>query len=134
MALKNEIADNLVTIAIILSLPTSFSTLQMILMSLNDQSTEDVTAKILAEESCRQETAAQSAFSAKFRPGNKSGKDGSKDKENGREKKKCNMCGKHHTGECQKKAGQKDDKPKDNKAKGNAMAKVALYTSYCSRG
>ena len=65
-ALKNKIKDNLVAITIILSLPPSYSTLQTILMSEDAQSTEGITAKILAKESHRQETAAQSAFMAKF--------------------------------------------------------------------
>jgi gag-polypeptide of LTR copia-type/Domain of unknown function (DUF4219) len=117
-ALKNEIKDNLVAITIILSLPASYSTLQTILMSLDSQSTEDVTAKILAEESRRWETAAQSVFMAKFHSAVKRNKDSSK------KKKKCKNCGKHHAGECRKpKNDQKEEKIE--KGKGDAVAKIA---------
>ena len=119
IALKNEIKDNLVAIAIILSLPPSYSTLQTILMSQDAQSTEDIAAKILAKESCRQETAAQSAFMAKFHSMTKS-KDVSKEKKSRQRKKKCDSCKRHHAGKCKKpKADTKEEKPKE------AVAKVA---------
>ena len=126
-ALKNEINDNLVAIAIILSLPSSYSTLQTILMSHDSQTTEDVIAKILSKESRRKEAAAQTAFLAKFRSTAKSGKDGSKEKK--KRKKKCKNCDKQHAGECNKpKAEAKDEKAAD-KPKTEAVAKVAIAES-----
>ena len=89
-ALNNGISDNLLAIAIILSLPASYSTLQTILMSQETQSTEDVMAKIYAEEARRQESATQSAFMARFRSGNKGEKSTEKKK---RTRKKCEFCG-----------------------------------------
>ena len=88
-------------------------------MSQDAQSTEDVAAKILAKESRRRETAAQSAFMAKFHSMTKL-KDASKEKKSRQRKKKCENCDKRHAGECKKpKTDTKEEKPKE------AVAKVA---------
>jgi hypothetical protein len=106
-SLKHEIKDSLVAIAIILSLPASYSTLQTILMSHDSQTTEDVIGKILSEESLRWEQATQSAFLAKFKLGNKS-KDKSK-KDGHKKKPKCDTCRKHHNSECRKVKEKKEE-------------------------
>ena len=80
--------DKLVTIAIILSLPISYSTLQTILVSHDSQTTEDITAKILSEESRKKEAAVQTTFLARFYSTAKSEKDTSKEKK----KKNCKNC------------------------------------------
>jgi hypothetical protein len=121
--------DSLVAIAMIISLPPSYSTLSTILMSTSDKlSIDSVISQVLIEEKSRKASSSQSALFAKG-PGQQKAKSESKDK---KKQKKCNYCSKlyHVEKDCRKKkadeaakGGADKEKPKEPKA--DLSAKVA---------
>jgi hypothetical protein len=124
--------DTLVAIAMVISLPESYSTIRTILMSSEDKLSPDtVVAQVLIEEKSRNNSTAQTALVAHM--GGK-GKGSRKDGKDGNQLKKCSYCKKkgHIKDECRKlKAHQesKESKPTDSKSTekkdGDLAAKVA---------
>jgi Reverse transcriptase (RNA-dependent DNA polymerase)/gag-polypeptide of LTR copia-type/GAG-pre-integrase domain len=125
-----KLEDALVAIAIVLSLPESYSTLRTILMSTEDKLLPDsVISQILIEEKSRKNPA-QTALLAH------GGKGKGKDQKGDKSKKKCSYCKKkgHVKEECRrlKSAENKDQKPsasnssEKEKKDGELTAKVAV--------
>ena len=125
-----KLEDALVAIAIVLSLPESYSTLRTILMSTEDKLLPDsVISQILIEEKSRKNPA-QTALLAH------GGKGKGKDQKGDKLKKKCSYCKKkgHIKEECRrlKAAENKDQKPSTSngsekeKKDGDLTAKVAV--------
>ena len=119
--------DQLIAIAIVISLPPSYETLKTILTSSDDKlTTEKVTAQVLRQEKDRKHGSeiALLARHGQFKKG-KGGNAGGKGKDSKDEKKKvkCGFCGKkgHGEEECRKKQATieklKQDKPKELTAK-----------------
>ena len=139
MSLGLKLEDALVAIAIVLSLPESYSTLRTILMSTEDKLLPDsVVAQILIEEKS-QKNPAQTALLAHGKRGK--GKE-SKDQKGDKAKKKCTYCKKkgHMKDECRrlKPDENKEGKPstsssseKEKKDK-ELTAKVAVMTESSS--
>ena len=123
-----KLEDALIVIAMVISLPESYSTLRMILMSTEDKILPDsVIAQVLIEEKSCKNTTAQTALLAH------SGKGKGKEQEKGdKEKKKCSYCKKkgHIRDECRhlKAAKNKEHKmstSEKEKKDGELTAKVA---------
>ena len=121
--------DTLVAIAMVISLPESYSTICTILMSSEDKLSPDtVVAQVLIEEKSRNNSTVQTALIAHMgRKGKGSGKDG----KDGNKLKKCSYCKKkgHVKDECRKLKAHLESKPSDSKStkkkEGNLTAKVA---------
>jgi hypothetical protein len=136
-SLGQPLDDTLVAVAMVISLPVSYATLRMILMSSSDRlTTETIIVQVLVEERQRQANNSQSALIAKG-PAQKN-KLQHKDKKKSREKcAYCQIPG-HAEKDCQKKkaaeeaakSGKQNKKDKEKaKEKPDLSAKAAHATS-----
>ena len=121
--------DALVAIAMVISLPESYSTIRTILMSSEDKLSPDtVVAQVLIEEKSRKNSTAQTALVAQT---GRKGKGPAKDGKDGNKLKKCSYCKKkgHIKDECRKLKAHLESKPSDSKSaekkEGDLTAKVA---------
>ena len=131
-SLGQALDDSLIAIAMVISLPTSYSTLRTILMSTSDKITiEGTISQILVEEKSRRTPETQSALVAKApeKPKHTS-------KSEKRKPGNCNYCKKpgHWEKECRKKKAEKPkaeakDDEKSDKPKTELSAKIAAVVS-----
>ncbi|OBZ71294.1 Retrovirus-related Pol polyprotein from transposon TNT 1-94 [Grifola frondosa] len=126
-SLGQKLDDSLIAIAMVISLPSSYSTLRTILMSTQDKlSSDNVVTQVLNEEKSRRDASPQSAFFTKTSGTKQKAKSG-KFKSDGKGAKKCSYCkNKGHTkDECRKRkadTASKEDPPKEKS--GDLAAKV----------
>ena len=114
--------DSLVAIAMVISLPPTYSTLWTILMAAADRLTMDaVINQVLIEEKSRKVSSTHSALAAKTTGRSKQKGKGKVSKED-KEKKLCTYCSKsgHTEDECWAKRAAKRSKEKDNASKEQA--------------
>ena len=129
-----KLEDSLIAIAMVISLPESYSILRTIVMSIQDRlSPDSVIAQVLIEEKS-QRNPVQTALLAHEKKGKEKNKKGDK------EKKKCTYCKKtgHFEKDCQKKKADenKNNKPSTSnnseKKEGDLTAKVATMAESSS--
>ena len=138
-SLGQPLDDSLVAVAMVISLPATYSTLRTILMSTSDKlSIDTVIAQVLVEEKSRQTSNGQSALVAKGPNKSKNKDSKSKDpKSKKTNQKKCSYCKRtgHDEKECWKRKAEEADKSKaagekeKPKEKTDLSAKVAHMSS-----
>ncbi|KIK12904.1 hypothetical protein PISMIDRAFT_18377 [Pisolithus microcarpus 441] len=132
-SLGQPLDDSLIAIAMVISLPSSYATLRMILMSTDDKlSVDAVISQVLIEEKSQKATTGQSALTEKMSGQQRKAKDEKR-------KLKCTYCKKtgHIEEDCRRKKADEaakttasDEKNKANeKDKGELNAKVAHMSS-----
>ena len=134
--LGQPLEDSLVAIAMVISLPPTYSTLRTILMAAADKLTMDaVINQVLIKEKLRKFSSAHSALTAKMAGRSKQKGKGKVNKED-KEKKSCTYCSKsgHTEDECWVKraaecAKEKDDASKEESDEKELAARVATMGS-----
>jgi len=127
--------DSLIAIAMVISLPPSYSTLRTILMAADDKLTTDaVINQVLIEEKSRKVSSTLSALAAKT-TGRPKGKGKEKGVKEDKGKKSCTYCSRngHTEDECWKKAAERS-KEKDDASKEKMDEKKELAAHVAKAG
>ena len=123
--LGQPLEDSLIAIAMVISLPPTYSTLRTILMAADDKLTTDaVINQVLIEEKSRKVSSTHSALAAKT-TGQSKGKGKGKVSKEDKGKKSCTYCSKngHTEDECWAKRAAERSKEKDSASKEQANEK-----------
>jgi len=133
--LGQPLEDSLIAIAMVISLPPSYSTLQTILMAANDKLTTDtVINQVLIEEKSRKVSSTLLALATKT-TGRPKGKGKEKGVKEDKGKKSCTYCSRngHTEDECWKKAAERS-KEKDDASKEKTDEKKELAAHVVKAG